>query len=440
MPNETIAETIGRDLRWPIHRRAGLRVAIPVVVALALLLGTSGRAWASSWAGSLVLSPSEGPAGTQVTATAHGAPPGDSIVIGYTTGNCSANVTTIAGGTGTVDGNGTITISFTIPGVTPGTYTICVIDQKTHQVAHSQFTVLPTPSISVSSPVIEGQPVTVSGQGWLPTANSNGGTVEVLYGGDGCATSAGTATVGSDGTFTITFNAPYETSTTTLTITAVEPQGSCGSPTPGLSVRVSVTVTVPTITVPQSVDSGKQITITGANFAPNGGAVEIRYGPQGSNGCATSAGTATVGSDGTFTGKFNAPSESKNTTITIVALQPQGSCGQTKLSATGDTLVKAQSAMPFPFLPYCVVALLLLLLLLLLLFLLFRRRKKDEPVTIEERDRVLVGTGPTVRPTGGVGGPGGMAVIDRQIVARDRRGNEVVIAEEVTTVEEEEEY
>jgi hypothetical protein len=440
MPNETIDETIRRDLRWPVHRRAGLRVAIPVVIALALLLGTSGRVWASSWAGSLVLSPPEGPSGTQVTATAHGAPAGDPIVIGYTIGNCSASVTTIDGGTGTVDTTGTINVSFAIPGVTPGTYTICVIDQRTHQVAQAQLTVLPTPGISVSKPVIEGQPVTVSGQGWLPTANSNGGTVEVLYGGNGCATSAGMATVGSDGTFTITFNAPYETSNTTLTITAVEPQGSCGSPTPGLQVRTTVSVTVPTITVPQSVDSGKQITVTGANFSPNGGAVEIRFGAQSSNGCATSAGTATVGSDGTFTGTFNAPSESKDTTITIVALQPQGSCGQTKLAATGNTLVKAQSAMGFPLLPYCVVALLLLLLLLLLMFLLFRRRKKDEPVTIEERDRVLVGAGPAVRPTSGVGGPGGMTVIDRQIVARDRRGHEVVIAEEVTTVEEEEEY
>lgn len=83
----------------------------------------------------------------------------------------------------------------------------------------------------------------------------------------------------------------------------------------------------------------------------------------------------------------------------------------------------------------CCIGALLLLLLLLLLFMVFRRRKQDEPVTIEERDRVVVNP----NSPGGPGGAGGSAMIDRQIIARDARGKEVVIAEEVTTVEEEEE-
>jgi hypothetical protein len=450
MPNETHAEMRARRFRTFAWQRAGSRLTIPVVVALAVLLGTTGQVWASTWTGTLTLSPSEGTSGIQVTATASGAPPGDTVVIGYTTGNCSSNVTTISGATGTVNGSGGISVTFTIPaGLTPGNYTICVTDQQTQQPAPAQFTVLPTPSLSVSSPAIAGQPITVTGKNWLPTSSANGGSVEVLYGGtNGCASSAGTAPVDANGNFTITFNAPFGTGTTSLVITAVEPQGTCGqtNPPPTLQAQVTASVTVPSITVPQSVASGAQVTITGTNFAPNGGTVEFRYGPQGSNGCATAAGTATVGSDGTFSGTFTAPNETKDTTITVVALQPQGACGQSKLAATASLLVKAKSVTPpppgNPILPYCVVALLLLLLLLLLLFLLFRRRKKDEPVTIEERDRVLVSPGPSARAFGGAvstGSPSGAALIDRQIVARDRRGNEVVIAEEVTTVEEEEE-
>jgi hypothetical protein len=442
MPKQRIAATTGHTPRRSDYRRAGLRAALPVLLALALLLATASSVFAGNWSGNLVLTPSEGTPGSTVTATAHGAPAGDPVVIGYTTGDCSGTVTTIT--TGTVDNGGGVSITFPIPNLAPGTYTICVTDQKTHQSTKATLTVLAPPSIKISSPVISGQPITVTGTNWLPsTDQASSGTVEVRYGGaSGCDTAGGTATVGPDGTFTVTFNAPFETSATTITITAVEPQGACGqtSPPPILQAQATATVAVPTITVPQSVDSGASVTITGANFAPNAGTVEFRYGPQGSNGCATAGGSATVGPDGSFSGTFTAPNETKDTTITVVAFQPQGACGQAKLNASSTLVVKAKPSTTttpgLPGAPYCVVALLLLLLLLLLLFLLFRRRKKDEPVTIEERDRVVVGAGPSGQPYGGAIGA---ALIDRQIVARDRRGNEVVIAEEVTTVEEEEE-
>jgi hypothetical protein len=90
-----------------------------------------------------------------------------------------------------------------------------------------------------------------------------------------------------------------------------------------------------------------------------------------------------------------------------------------------------------PIAAYCVIGLLLLLLLLLLLFLLFRGRRKDQPEVIVERDRVVAR--PNARGAGGPGGPSATALVDRQIVARGPRGKEVVIAEEVTTVEEAEE-
>jgi hypothetical protein len=73
--------------------------------------------------------------------------------------------------------------------------------------------------------------------------------------------------------------------------------------------------------------------------------------------------------------------------------------------------------------------LVLVLLLLLLLFLLLRWRDKQQPVTIEERDRVVVNAN---RQGGGTG----TAQVERQIVARDARGNVTPIAEEVYTSQE----
>jgi hypothetical protein len=164
--------------------------------------------------------------------------------------------------------------------------------------------------------------------------------------------------------------------------------------------------------------------------------VEIHYGlGQNADPCTNMATTATVGSDGSFSAKFTAPSVSNDMPITVVAVE--GSCTQPTLRAAAMSTVKPQSVPP-PIIEYCLIGLLLLLLLLLLLFLVFRARRRDQPVTIEERDRVVVTPNATGR-SGGQGGPGGTALIDRQIVARDARGREVVIAEEVTTVEEEEE-
>src|SRR5262249_4628033 len=127
-----------------------------------------------------------------------------------------------------------------------------------------------------------------------------------------------------------------------------------------------------------------------------------------------------------------APKEDSDTHLTVTAVQPTGNCAQATTKATADLMVRKQS-IGWPFPPqYCLIGLVLLLLVLLLLFLLFRGRRQDEPVTIEERDRVIANPNAP-------GGTGGAPLVDRQIIARDARGKEVVIAEEITTVSEDEE-
>jgi hypothetical protein len=96
-------------------------------------------------------------------------------------------------------------------------------------------------------------------------------------------------------------------------------------------------VQAPSISVSTPVYSGQQVTVTGQHFIPTGsqfgGTVQILYGT-GGNGCSTAATTATVASDGSFTAQVTAPFASSDTTITIVAVEPQGTCGSTNPAPT----------------------------------------------------------------------------------------------------------
>jgi hypothetical protein len=426
--------------------RGRLGVLGPLLLAPVLALALAGTALATPIQppASVAVNPGQGASGASVTLTGNGLAPNDPVQVGYATANCNGTITTISGATGTTDSSGNVTITFPWPSTVAGNYVVCVTDTKTHNKyqAGTPFTALPAPSISISSPVYSGKPITVTGSKFLPSGAPGGGTVDVVYGigsGDPCANLAGTVSVGADGSFSVTFNAPHADTPTQITITAVEPSGTCGKTSPGPTLQAQQTVTVspaPTIQVTNPMTSGDPATVTGHNFLPVGSMVEIHYGEgQSSDPCANTATTATVGSDGSFSASFKAPSVSNDTPINVVAVE--GNCSQPTLRAAATTTDKAKSV-PLPILEYCLIGLLLLLLLLLLLFLVFRARRRDQPVTIEERDRVVV-TPNATGGSGGRGGPAGTALIDRQIVARDARGREVVIAEEVTTVEEEEE-
>lgn len=222
----------------------------------------------------------------------------------------------------------------------------------------------------------------------------------------------------------------------------------------------------PAITINGPVQAGQPVQVSGKNFLPGGGTVEVLYGPDGSNGCANSQGTADVGSDGSFAFTFNAPFTSSNETIVVTAVEPQSTCGESPVlqasanvqitaaaAATPTAAPTATTAAPTATPPgngtglvvwppsgpwtvvYCLIGLLALLLLLLLLLLLARRRRKDEPEVIREQDRVVVA--PNAAGAAGAG-QGGQATVQRDVYAQNpRTGQRTPIAEEVTSVQEE---
>jgi len=100
----------------------------------------------------------------------------------------------------TADANGSFSTSFEVPAQGAGTYKIKVTDGANTKEA--DFTVLTTATISptsTSSPGYVDMAVTVNGVGFMA-----GRTVTITYDGK----SEATGTVGSDGRFTLTFNAP----------------------------------------------------------------------------------------------------------------------------------------------------------------------------------------------------------------------------------------
>jgi hypothetical protein len=343
--------------------RAALLLTVPLLALMALLAMPSAALarGAGGGGGSVSISPGTGPVGTHITITGAHLTPGTPVQVGFATGDCSSStVTVIQGATGTVNGDGTITITVTWPQTSTGSFTICVVDTssgKTHQ-GDNPFQVLSVmpADITVSNPVTSSQQVTIKGTNFLPGNSS----VEVLYGptgGDGCATSAGTTTVAADGTFTLTFNAPFQSQNTPMVFTAVEPQQSCTqNPVQKVSKNVTVLAASAKVATP----------------------------------------TPTASSGGTA-GLVWPPTWPPTSAWSVV---------------------------------YCLIGLLLLLLLLLVLLVAARRQRQNQPVTIQERNTVVV-------PSGRPGTGGGGAAVQREIYAQSPRGRQTRIAEEVTTVEEE---
>jgi hypothetical protein len=157
---------------------------------------------------------------------------GHVVTVGYSETNCDTGVTPIPGATGTVNGDGSISITFLWPQTQQGAFTICVADVQSGERYHAvePFQTGRGPSLTATSSVAHGKSITISGTGFAPAQAS--GPVEVLYGpadSSGCATTVATVTVGPDGAFTVTFMAPEVTSDQFIVIVAVTPQGSCGS-------------------------------------------------------------------------------------------------------------------------------------------------------------------------------------------------------------------
>ncbi len=162
-----------------------------------LALGTSSPAFASPIPGpgpQVAIIPGAAPAGAPVQVMGTNFTKGSTILIGYTTGDCSTNVTSISSASSTADGNGAFTITFQWPDTTTGNYYICATDSTTHVMTKSPnpIMIVPKPTLTASSPVYSGQPVTVTGAHYLPVS-AGGSSVDVLYGSasNPCANMAG---------------------------------------------------------------------------------------------------------------------------------------------------------------------------------------------------------------------------------------------------------
>jgi hypothetical protein len=140
----------------------------------------------------MTASPTSGYVGSKVTVGGSGFLANASVSISFN------NVVVIRV---TADANGSFSTSFEVPAQGAGTYKIKVTDGANTKEA--DFTVLTTatisPATSTSSPGYVGMAVTVNGVGFMA-----GRTVTITYDGK----SEATGTVGSDGRFTLTFNAP----------------------------------------------------------------------------------------------------------------------------------------------------------------------------------------------------------------------------------------
>jgi hypothetical protein len=256
-------------------RRGVLRLAITLPVVALLVVALAQTAFASGPGNaSVIVTPAAGPAGTRVTVTGAHFTPNIPVTVGYAKTDCTSGVIAINGTDQTTGADGSVTVTVVWPSTDNGKYFICVTEKGTGKVHQSdtQFEELSpsAASINITQTVKSAGKVTVTGANYLP----GGSSFEVLYGAagsNGCANSVATGTVNADGTFTVTFDAPFVQADTTYQVTAVEPAKTCGAgailaASKSLTVTAAPTIT-PTVT-PKPVPSPNVITFPGIGGGP----------------------------------------------------------------------------------------------------------------------------------------------------------------------------
>jgi hypothetical protein len=248
-------------------------IALPLVALLVVALAQTAFASGPGNA-SVAVTPASGPSGTHVTVTGAHFTPNTPVTVGYSKTDCTSGVIAIDGTDQTTGADGAVTITVIWPSTDNGKYFICVTEKGTGKVHQSdtQFEELSASaaSINITQTVRSAGKVTVTGANYLP----GGSSFEVLYGAagsNGCANSVASGTVNADGTFTITFDAPFVQADTTYQVTAVEPAKTCGA---GAILTASKALTVtavaqPTFTpTPKPAPSPQAITFPGIGGGP----------------------------------------------------------------------------------------------------------------------------------------------------------------------------
>lgn len=143
-------------------------------------------------AASIVINPSEGSAGTQVTVTGKGFDQSGTVTVYYN--NQQQTTATLA--------NGAFTATFTVPGGLAQAYEVKAIDDDSN-IATTTFTATLSatlsPTTTTTTPGHVGQELTVTGTGFLPNA-----AITVAFGNS----NIGSGTSSDTGAFTINFDAP----------------------------------------------------------------------------------------------------------------------------------------------------------------------------------------------------------------------------------------
>jgi hypothetical protein len=239
---------------------------------------------------SLVLSPSTGGAGTLVTASGDGFAASSTWTVGWS-GTPNIACTGTVAHTGT---DGSFSCTFTVPTITPATYTVTANDSATPKNVATTLFSLPLASVSFApASGMVGDTVTATGAGFVGTTTS--GTYAVVLkwmpGGWVLCNPPTDAT----GAFTCKFTVPADTGGVHLVV-ATDVIGN--KATSSFKVNTSLTLD------PTSGPAGTTVTATGSGFASEA-AAKVTWAPGGGSLC-----TATTDTTGSFSCGFVVPSDS----------------------------------------------------------------------------------------------------------------------------------
>jgi len=265
--------------------------------------------------GTIVLTPSFGAAGSQVTASATGFTSGETVEV-------LANGLYLTSG---IALNGSASVTFTYPSVTSlGNQTVSLEGLSSGHLATGTFDVTGVATSFTVSPTSGPVGTLVTASGYVSASNGAYGPIPIVFGGWQLAT----AYTNSSSYFSVSFVVPSAASGST-TVTA-------SSSAYGYSASQSFTVTPPQLTLGSAhVVPGTPLVITGSGFAP-GETVTVSQ-PNGSSG------TATAASSGNFSTTVTVPAGLPGGVDTIGAV---GSLTQVRVLASLTVIAATLTANP----------------------------------------------------------------------------------------------
>ncbi|MDE1764421.1 MAG: hypothetical protein KGH88_09315, partial [Thaumarchaeota archaeon] len=239
------------------------------------------------------VNPIGGPAGQIVTVTGFDFAPSSTVMLTFNGTTRTTSPSTI-----TTDSSGSFTATFTVPGITAGSYLVVAEDSQ-HNVGASVFTVILTVSLTPATGHV-GDQTTVGGSGFNPSSS-----MTLTYNG----VPVGTSTTNSTGSFTATITIPPSGIGSQHLVVS---DASCNTVNSLININPSLTLN------PGTGPSSRTVTVIGSGFARSS-AVTLTYD---GTALATSPSVITTDSSGSFTATFSVPSSASGS-HNIVATDSQ---------------------------------------------------------------------------------------------------------------------